>query len=1811
MLYCMFSWKGMNKDMNLINNRYRILSVIKETSFVSSYKVSDILNNNCTKCIKFLNIDNLPVYIIDYLNNEFIRLKNLNDPNIINLYQYGLVRHIDKDLIKAPIYFYSTEFFEDSTKLSKTINELSDDEKLKIFCDICMTINTLHLKGFIYNGLQLENIYYIKALSQIKLKDLVTIYLENFQLQNLNFSKKLNDNIETNENIGMTKNRYDEDIHALGILLMKMFNLCNYKSIDYSHLADKPFIQNIILILKRFFTTSAEENYANVSDIIKSINSIFNKSFQLFNVETIEKINLKTKLVGREYFTHTIINYCKSFLKTEVSTNIIGIHGESGIGKTRFLKEIKHLLVMSNIKVFFNINYGHSDSSDDRLPVYLIKTILSQFNKEALLKHSKELAKLINITDTDNFLSTDFLNTINDKQKFMLINRLSNLLKDFVKDSPTVLIIDNLENMHTFVLDLLEYICIQNTKNLFIIFTYTDNIKSQTILTSFLDKAANESNYMNIKLPPLNEQETGELIKELINIPNFYSDITLKIYNTTYGNPLFISEVIKKLFFKNEIYINRENGQWWSTDIINYIQIPNNIEKAMLEQIKSLDSTGKELLNLLAFFKDSTSIEFLSLLTGYTYENIEAYINSFVEKGIVIRKHTSKIILFDYDNKVLKNLMYKTINENVAKSIHKKIADTLEKSHQQFDNQYNTELIYHLEKIADHDKLVNYYIENASKYEGNFIAIEIDYLEKALRILLRDIKDIRIYKVLDKLGDLHRKDGNIKTSLCYFHRAIASCSLLGEERYKIKIFCKMISIHLDIHEYNICTELLYKCQAILKNYFSLLDILEINLMWVKLYDLQYDYAKAIEVCNNSIVLCDKKFDLHEGKFLVLKGKILYNMAKLTDSLEVSKDSIKYFENIKLAENQKGDQAFLLTSFSTMTKIYCNFFQNYDKALEYCYKMNELTDICSTPKSQSISFVTTGITYFYASQLEEAETWLLKGYEKAKNTYNYYPLFPSILYLALLYLEEQRYEECYTFYKLLNKKLEKNPDEIKRYNEYYRLSAALYYEFGDTEKAEALLNCSVNNVSLPKPLPEWHMNIIRKFIELRKDKDNVKSIVSNIKETIYKFKNSETRATLLLKLALELELKGDFQLISELLYDFNFENKDNDFEVKKLYVSGLCCQKENKLNFLKKALNISIKLNNKTLQWKLYKNIGDYYLENNTIFFAMNFYLDACKIIKILTMSVPEKYRLGFVKHNKMLEPFEKILQISNSVSGQINVGIINYENIDTLKKLYEVFDYLNQKDIFVNKHLIKASQKVYDDLYRNEIKNYKDIINSLSSDPISNLNNIIKYLARVTLSKSIFILTKEQNGTYNILASNSSTSSNECILNNEYILNKVHSNKKPLIIMNGSMLSKDYNINLDLFINKSIICIPIIMKNDFNNDTYSFTSINNKTPIIGYLYLESDNVLNNFNACSYEICQDVCYLIGFIIGKHKLIVNSCIDKLTGTYMRKYMEEVIFPQTLENTMPGKNFSLIMVDIDDFKSINDKYGHQTGDEVLRKLCNIILKELQPYYYCSRYGGEEFTIILPNTSISKAEIIAEDLRNSIYRTKILNQKRDVTVSMGISSYPKHGDNFQVLIEKADKALYVAKERGKNRYQVWQDEFLDNVQLTNKLTGILSGNAVQDHRNVSVMIELLSLIKKETSLNEKIHSLLGRIIETIEANQGILFMLKNNEITEKFERFKFNEDFTEEYNYNKALIEHTIDTKQGFFLIDWDGVSDMDIISKMPDWKSVIVLPIINCGKVLAILYLSVSISEKEFKFEDFNFVNTLGDILAGILC
>ncbi len=200
---------------------------------------------------------------------------------------------------------------------------------------------------------------------------------------------------------------------------------------------------------------------------------------------------------------------------------------------------------------------------------------------------------------------------------------------------------------------------------------------------------------------------------------------------------------------------------------------------------------------------------------------------------------------------------------------------------------------------------------------------------------------------------------------------------------------------------------------------------------------------------------------------------------------------------------------------------------------------------------------------------------------------------------------------------------------------------------------------------------------------------------------------------------------------------------------------------------------------------------------------------------------------------------------------------------------------------------------------------------------------------------------------------------------------------------------------------------------------------------LGVLALDSAR-LNSFHLSDAQPLESVADICATAIQNAYYVERvrqlAYIDGLTGIFNRRYFEMRIAEEMERARRYSTSLAVIMLDIDHFKRLNDEFGHLLGDEVLRQVSSVFSQQLRKIDVVCRYGGEEFAVLLPQTSTEQAFSVAEKLRREVAGYRFPGVPRPVTISAGAAAHPLHGATRDEVVKAADAALYTAKQAGRN---------------------------------------------------------------------------------------------------------------------------------------------------------------------------------------
>jgi diguanylate cyclase (GGDEF)-like protein len=210
----------------------------------------------------------------------------------------------------------------------------------------------------------------------------------------------------------------------------------------------------------------------------------------------------------------------------------------------------------------------------------------------------------------------------------------------------------------------------------------------------------------------------------------------------------------------------------------------------------------------------------------------------------------------------------------------------------------------------------------------------------------------------------------------------------------------------------------------------------------------------------------------------------------------------------------------------------------------------------------------------------------------------------------------------------------------------------------------------------------------------------------------------------------------------------------------------------------------------------------------------------------------------------------------------------------------------------------------------------------------------------------------------------------------------------------------------------------------------------------GVIAVQSTHV-GVFRADHQTLLESLGLQIAAALQNAHLYELAMVDGLTGLFMRRYFDARIEEEIERSKRYKTPFSVVMMDVDDFKKLNDDHGHLIGDRVLRAIANVVKAQMRGVDTAARYGGEEIALILPRTEMVSAYNVGERIRSAIADIRVTTDSEppkvlSVTASFGIASYPESkAADGEDLVRRADRALYRAKKTGKNRVELfWSDE-------------------------------------------------------------------------------------------------------------------------------------------------------------------------------
>lgn len=278
-------------------------------------------------------------------------------------------------------------------------------------------------------------------------------------------------------------------------------------------------------------------------------------------------------------------------------------------------------------------------------------------------------------------------------------------------------------------------------------------------------------------------------------------------------------------------------------------------------------------------------------------------------------------------------------------------------------------------------------------------------------------------------------------------------------------------------------------------------------------------------------------------------------------------------------------------------------------------------------------------------------------------------------------------------------------------------------------------------------------------------------------------------------------------------------------------------------------------------------------------------------------------------------------------------------------------------------------------------------------------------------------LYEEEHRTFNLMShlGDASELPDNLALDDSEILIMAHDKKESFEFEKGRTLPLDLKPLDEKIFGKSFVVVPILNQGEF----------------LGLVHLCGAAGSNGFTNRDVRLIKVFAVQLGAAVKNAQLYEQAITDGMTKLYLHRYFKQRLLDEIKRAARFKRSLALIMVDIDHFKLLNDNYGHQTGDDVLKHVAAILRRAVRTHDLPVRYGGEEFALVLPETDMIGAVAVAERIRRSIENDylEVAGVVLKTSASFGVSVFPDCADDMDSLIKAADVAMYWSKEHGRNQ--------------------------------------------------------------------------------------------------------------------------------------------------------------------------------------
>lgn len=1511
---------------------------------------------------------------------------------------------------------------------------LDIDTFLSIAIEICKSVDNLHKQSSLFNNLKPSTIF-INQDYQVKISKVTSLDDNDLTVDYMSPEQVLKDSMYINQS---------SDIYVLGIIFYELLlGELPYKYNDilaFTHavLTQKiPFISDkdkniprlLSMIVEKMVVINQLERYKGILSVSIDLTRLKHalkqgevSDFQLDTFHNIQDLHTSEIIYGREEEEKKLQYHIDA--KRNKENKVLLVSGKSGMGKSSLINKV----INKNKNNFSHICRFKLISAEQSTPYQILYTALSTMARELISQDEKTLTKyrnkLQNVLGTQANILIDVIPEIEiimGKQSSVasvhnidIKANLDNLLVRFMEifldeETPLCIYVDDIQWADIITLQWIKNV-ILNLENIILFMAYRDDeievSNNHNFSTMLHELTSFDLKIDDIMILPLSQDDIDTLIKDYIQL-DASEEVSHIIFERTKGNPFFVKEYLKQLHKDDSIWFDIENLVW-NCDLakIHALPISDNVFDILSDNIDSLQPNVRNLLCIASCMGNTFSHELLEKVFNDSKLFDESLALALSSGWIVIdNMNMMKEKHYRFLHDKMQQAMHTFLLGKVLNKVHYRIGCYLEQSREALDHKNLLECVNHLNigalYVRDKKFLGKLNLEASiyAKKSGDF--------ENALRYIKKSME----------LGCLNNSDDNIV--------------LMLKQRAECEHLC------------NYSNEAIYYYEKALEHTETLLQKGEIYELLIKLYSDISQFKKAYEVsrvaAENFGIVIPKTFipPFFIAEFLRLKLKLrtypVEDLIALPESHDENfKMTIRILANTLQAAYQiqpelsvanaliivklcleKGLTKESVIGFMVFGVIFQGGILGNHK-LGYAYSQfsfDMLKRFDNNIQHAEVKFV---CGYFASSweqpALETEEIWHT-AYKNGLEIGDWFHTGCAAAgIIQSMFMRGVAFEDIFKQIKYFEKNI---------------LSIGAKEQYGAILSVKQTL---LNLTGQTKTLNSYDSD----------DFDELAYV-----ESLEKYESEHFAHYYFVNKMIALYLQGSYEEAHQISLQgkkFAKSSKGMLHHTEYLFYDALILAKLISGKRRGKYKNRIHKVKKKFVKW------ADGCAEN----FLVREHILQAEICRIES------------NHHEAFLYYDRAIDLANIYGQRHLVAIANRLSA----KLYETLGQKRAAKVYKDESLRNFNKwgiDQIDDTNIEENLNF-DIKTLIKASEViaqeyefsSLLMTLIRIIMESAGAQHGYLLLEEDGDLVVQASANEDLSVIDVMQGTFYtdidtiahpIVNYVLRTKESIVIddmAQSNIFDASHDSSRSI---KSVFCAPLILQGELRGMIYLennlLPSVFTEDKVKFLQHLSGQIVISIENTIVYSRLEEKIKqrTKDLEASKEELKLLASMDPMTKLYNRRYFAEVSEDIFNMSKRTNNDVSLVMFDIDDFKNVNDTYGHHIGDKVIIGVANILLEHTRKSDIVCRFGGEEYIILLPDTELKYSIQLAETIRELVENMVITydqDQELQVTISIGVSIVDRVVDNdIEVAINKADNALYEAKRSGKNRVHSYAESY------------------------------------------------------------------------------------------------------------------------------------------------------------------------------